>query len=314
MNRRRFTRIILLAVLFCAAAEAKNIYKFQDEKGIWHFTDQPPGEDQEVQTVFMERELEPRIRLRKEGPEASPVYILFNDFWGPAEVELRLSDAVNVLSEPQLPARFVIPGQSERSLVGMGAEDPRQGFSYRLHLASVPGPPKPLLVEDLSIYPPFAAGETYFINQGFNGTKTHQSSDSVHAIDIDMPVGTRIIAARDGVVMDVEQDFNRAGTDREEYADKANHVRILHEDGTMALYAHLDVTGVNVRPGARVRAGQVIARSGNTGFSTGPHLHFVIQQNVGMEIRSVPFRFIQPDGSATAPGEQRHLSGVLPGS
>jgi murein DD-endopeptidase MepM/ murein hydrolase activator NlpD len=314
MNRLRVTMVLLLAALSCAAAQARNIYKFQDENGIWHFTDRPPEEAHEVETVFMERELEPRIRLRKEGPEANPVYILFNDFWGPAEVELRLSDAVNVLSEPELPARFVVPGQSERSLVGIGALDRQQGFSFRLHLASVPGPPKPQLVEDQSVYPPFMAGETYFVSQGFNGMKTHQSPDSVHAIDIDMPIGTTVIAARGGVVMDVEEDFNRAGTDKQEFADKANHVRILHDDGTMALYAHLDLASVSVRPGARISAGQLIARSGNTGFSTGPHLHFVIQQNVGMEIRSVPFRFFQPDGSVAAPVEQQQLSGVLPGS
>jgi len=113
--------------------------------------------------------------------------------------------------------------------------------------------------------------------------------------------------------MDVEEDFNRAGTDRENFADKANQVRILHTDGTMALYAHLDLASVRVRPGARVQAGTAIARSGNTGFSTGPHLHFVIQQNVGMEIRSVPFRFHQAEGGVAAPVERQELAGVLPG-
>ena len=91
--------------------------------------------------------------------------------------------------------------------------------------------------------------------------------------------------------MDVEEDFNRGGTDWKKFADKANHVRILHDDGTMAVYAHLDLASVSVRPGARIRAGQKIARSGNTGFSTGPHLHFVIQQNTGMKLISVPFKF-----------------------
>lgn len=302
-----------MAVLFSGLAEARNIYKFQDENGIWHFTDRPPENKAEAEVVYMEREPEPRIQVRMEGSESSPVYILFNDFWGPAEVELSLPEAVNVLSEPELPKRFVIPGQSERTLVGLGALDPRQGFRYRLKMTSVPGAPQTQLVADQAVYPPFPAGEEYFISQGFNGSKTHQTPESQYAIDVVMPVGTTILAARDGVVMDVEEDFNRAGTDKEAFADKANHVRILHADGTMALYAHLDLASVSVRPGARVQAGKVIARSGNTGFSTGPHLHFVIQQNVGMEIRSVPFQFYQAEGAVAAPVEKQEVSGVLPG-
>jgi len=113
--------------------------------------------------------------------------------------------------------------------------------------------------------------------------------------------------------MDVEEDFNRAGNDLKEDGDKANHVRILHDDGTMALYAHLDLASVSVGRGARVAAGQAIARSGNTGFSTGPHLHFVIQQNVGMDIRSVPFRFRLAGGGSDVPHENQLLAGTLAG-
>ena len=318
MMKGDYTKIALLAllvqILTGGIAQAENIYKFQDENGLWHFTDRAPEDGQEFETVFMEREPEPRVRLRMAGSESSPVYLLFNDFWGPVEIELRLSDAVNVITEPSLPARFVVPGQTERSLVGLGALDPTRGFSYRLHMASVPGPPVEQLLENVTVYPPFAAGDHFLVSQGFNGNRTHASPDSINAIDIVMPVGTTILAARDGVVMDVEEDFNRAGTDKLEFVDKANHVRILHADGTMALYAHLDLASVRVGRGSRVRAGQAIALSGNTGFSTGPHLHFVIQQNIGMEIRSVPFRFYQATGGTAPPEEQQIISGILPGS
>ena len=62
------------------------------------------------------------------------------------------------------------------------------------------------------------------------------------------------------------------------------------------LYAHLDANGVFVRPGQRVRRGQRLGLSGNTGFSTGPHLHFVIQANRGMRLESLPFRMFGPGG------------------
>jgi hypothetical protein len=305
---------LAIFLLICATAEAKNIYKFQDEKGVWHFTDQVPEESQDFDTVYMEREPEPRVHMRMEGPDSSPVYILFNDFWGPVEVELSLVDQINVLAEPALPARFVVPGQTEKMLVGMGALDPGKGFQYRLQLESVPGKPMPDLVQGLVIDPPFPAGSSFYVSQGFNGTETHNTPDSTYAIDIVMPIGTTVVAARDGVIMDVEEDFNRSGSDLQEFADKANHVRILHDDGTMALYAHLDLASVEVQAGRRIRAGQPIARSGNTGFSTGPHLHFVIQQNVGMQMQSAPFRLNQPEGRIIVPDGPQLISGTLPGS
>ena len=50
------------------------------------------------------------------------------------------------------------------------------------------------------------------------------------------------------------------------------------------------VDGVQVRVGQQVQAGQRIGLSGNTGFSTGPHLHFAVQVNRGMNLVSIPFR------------------------
>jgi murein DD-endopeptidase MepM/ murein hydrolase activator NlpD len=125
-----------------------------------------------------------------------------------------------------------------------------------------------------------------------------------------MPVGTAIHAVRDGRVMDIEEDFNKGGTNFEKFADKANHVRVLHPDGTMALYAHLDLASVNVRLGQKIRAGQKIARSGNTGFSSGPHLHFAIQQNIGMQLVSVPFQFRGRDETLITPQSRQMLEGV----
>jgi len=302
--------LIAAFALLPAAVQAKNIYKYQDENGIWHFTDQAPDEKIEFETVYMEREPEPRIKMRREGRNETPVYLLYNDFWGPVEVELKFEEAVNVLSEPALPARFVIPAQTEKTLLGIGALDRNRGFSYRLGMSSVPGQPMNRPVEGIVVLPPFAANEEYPVSQGFDGDKTHKSPDSTYAVDIAMPVGTSIHAVRSGIVMDVEEDFNRGGTNFDKFADKANHVRILHDDGTMALYAHLDLASVSVRPGAKIRAGQRIASSGNTGFSSGPHLHFAIQQNTGMQLISIPFQFRTPEGPATKPEEQQVLKGT----
>jgi murein DD-endopeptidase MepM/ murein hydrolase activator NlpD len=308
-----FAGLLLAAAAFPGPVLADNIYKYQDKDGIWHFTDKAPDEGQEFETVFMQKEAETRVKLRREGTDANPVYLLFNDLWGPVEVEFRLANAVNVITEPDLPARFVVPGQKEQALVGMGSLDPGQGFSYQIQLSSVPGFPIRQRVQGSVLIPPFAAGEAYPISQGFQGMRTHNSPDSEFAVDIVMPVGTTILAAKAGVVMDIEENFNKGGTDLKKFADKANHVRILHDDGTMTVYAHLDLASVNVRRGARVTAGQRIARSGNTGFSSGPHLHFALQQNIGMQLVSLPFRFATGDGGSVPPQENQLLEGTQAG-
>ena len=56
-------------------------------------------------------------------------------------------------------------------------------------------------------------------------------------------------------------------------------VQILHEDGTIAVYAHLHWDSIRVRIGDHVSRGQYIANSGSTGFSSGPHLHFAVIRN-----------------------------------
>ena len=82
--------------------------------------------------------------------------------------------------------------------------------------------------------------------------------------------------------------------DMDRFGDRANSVRVLHPDGSMGVYAHLEWESTIVSPGQRVRVGQQLGRSGNTGFSSGPHLHFVVQVNHGMQLVSVPIEFARP--------------------
>jgi murein DD-endopeptidase MepM/ murein hydrolase activator NlpD len=67
---------------------------------------------------------------------------------------------------------------------------------------------------------------------------------------------------------------------------------IQHSDGTIGNYAHLLKHGVRVSVGQKIAAGAVIGLSGNTGFSSGPHLHFsVFKTKDGRERESIPIRF-----------------------
>jgi murein DD-endopeptidase MepM/ murein hydrolase activator NlpD len=92
-----------------------------------------------------------------------------------------------------------------------------------------------------------------------------------------MPRGTPVVAARGGVVIDATLTHEEGGFDMR-YLDKANTVAIAHDDGTVAEYAHLSPGAGLITVGQRVQAGDLIGHSGNTGYSSGPHLHFIVSK------------------------------------
>ena len=124
---------------------------------------------------------------------------------------------------------------------------------------------------------PFAKGGRYECIQGFNGKFSHRSIASKYALDFKMPVGSPIHAARDGIVIYTKEDSDEGGRDRDKYINKTNKIMILQSDGTIANYVHLKHKGVEVEIGDEVVTGQLIGYSGNTGFTTTPHLHFVVR-------------------------------------
>ncbi|MBC9957834.1 peptidoglycan DD-metalloendopeptidase family protein [Yimella sp. cx-51] len=111
---------------------------------------------------------------------------------------------------------------------------------------------------------PWAAGTSHRITQGPGGGFSHYKVYTRHAVDVSMPTGTPIVASRAGVVVDAGWAVGGGG----------KVVRIKDASGLCQAYMHLD--SFNVVPGQAVAQGQQVARSGNTGNSTGPHLHFVM--------------------------------------
>lgn len=142
---------------------------------------------------------------------------------------------------------------------------------------------------------PFCDLEYYVILQGRNGSFSHNGRHA-YALDFSMPEGTPICAARAGRVVAVKEDSNEGGNTIE-YADLGNKVVIEHADGTRATYLHLEKNGAQVSTGECVSRGQQIALSGNTGWSTRPHLHFVVQaMEPGEGWWSVPVVFATETG------------------
>ncbi len=145
---------------------------------------------------------------------------------------------------------------------------------------------------------PYQDGEQYPIGQAYGGKFSHYMKGKTHAIDFTMDEGTPICAAREGVVIFVKDDSNKNGKTIK-FQNYGNYITIYHEDGSMANYFHIKKSGSKVKIGDKVNAGEIIALSGNTGWSSGPHLHFqVFSFNEDMEMKSIPTKFRQADGKA----------------
>ncbi len=232
-----------------------------------------------------------QLRLEREG--ARYVAWADNRLQGPVEVELRYRQADNVTATPRLPARAVVPAGGSVVVARFYPGDARQGNELALAMDALPGDPRARAGE--AIYRlPFAQAQVR-VDQAFGGGHSHRDEQNHYAVDFALAEGTPVLAARRGTIMQVEQDSHDGP------GQPANLVRVLHEDGSMAVYAHLKQASAWVSPGQVIDAGQVLALSGNTGQSTAPHLHFAVQLNRGMRLVSIPFRMQGPAGELRFP-------------
>jgi len=140
------------------------------------------------------------------------------------------------------------------------------------------------------------------LTQGNHGQYSH-FDEQAFAFDFRMDEGTPIVAARAGHVVWVVAHHRVGGTDPA-LSDDANFVTVLHDDGTLANYTHLRFDGAIVAPGDRVELGDQIGFSGNTGYSSEPHLHFhVWRLRSDLSYESLPIRFADREGRSVIPME-----------
>lgn len=150
------------------------------------------------------------------------------------------------------------------------------------------------LVDDSSyVYSlPYEPGTSHRIVQGYFGPFSHQERA---ALDFKMKRGTKILAAREGVVVRVKEDGRKGGWNRK-YRSEGNNIVIRHADGSRAGYWHLQHNGALVEMGDTVRRGQVIGLSGKTGYAAMPHLHFLVWRTDGRQWSQVATRFQTREG------------------
>ncbi|WP_277961456.1 M23 family metallopeptidase [Pseudomonas sp. RIT-To-2] len=273
-------------------ASATTIYKYTDAYGVTSYTDRPThGAKVLVFADRMNERLDQQVHLDVNRQAGITTFSARNELYAPVEVELRLANLGNVRPGAPSLVRRVLPARSTLTLATLVAQRPGQNLRFSQKFRYSLGNPStaPLMGYQ---YPLPWVGGPFRLTQGPNGTFSHFGPRSRFAMDIAMPVGTPIIAARGGTVVKVENEQGSGGA-----SPSGNFVRILHDDGTMGVYLHLMQGSVSVREGQHVAVGTPLARSGNTGNSTGPHLHFVVQRNAGLGLESIPFQFNQPVGS-----------------
>ncbi|MBL0145984.1 MAG: M23 family metallopeptidase [Chitinophagaceae bacterium] len=127
---------------------------------------------------------------------------------------------------------------------------------------------------------PFAKGSKFLLIQAYNSKMSHRNELS---LDFKMRKGSKICAARGGIVIATKEDSDVGGL-KDEFLSQGNHIIIKHNDGSTAMYWHLQKDGVLVNGGDTVLQGQHIGYSGNTGYTAFPHLHFQVQNEEGNDI------------------------------
>ncbi|MGY4524942.1 M23 family metallopeptidase [Pseudomonas sp. TE21394] len=281
-------------LLFCAmlmasvSSQGMTIYTITDDGRVTSYTDRPgPGARPLVQREPMVEMHEGQVQLNAITFDGGVSFSARNQLHVPVEVELRLDNLVNAQggNAPRIVRRVLPPHTTQMLSVLRGR--PGMLLNYRSTLLQAMGEPGKRPKSFRYAFP--WVGGPFRVTQGPNGRVSHFGPKGRYAMDIAMPEGTPIIAAREGVVVKTENRQNGRGPN-----PSGNFVRILHPDGTMGVYLHLMRGSVIVAEGQRVRQGQMLAKSGNTGNSTGPHLHFVVQRNVGLALESIPYQFDRP--------------------
>jgi murein DD-endopeptidase MepM/ murein hydrolase activator NlpD len=311
---------IPLALATCGGVlPAQSLYKYRDASGAWVYTDRQPPAGTTAQTMAVDLEAKaPRITVEQSVDDRQLRLLAINDCACEAEYAVQIDSPGNV-SLPALSALPALPALPDHADAGMSAgtyhvelrphsrlallSAPYAGssvvgfhFSWRVVLGAPGATHRPREAYRV----PFALGASCKVSQAYPLRITHVTTDTEYAVDLAVPDGTPIYAAREGTVINVRHDAFRGAPDPA-MLDQANVVEILHDDGTIAMYAHLHWESIRVQPGQSVRRGQYIADSGNTGLTTGPHLHFAVIRNAGMRAESIAVQFTGAGGVAITP-------------
>jgi murein DD-endopeptidase MepM/ murein hydrolase activator NlpD len=216
--------------------------------------------------------------------------------WMTISIEMTFS---NAKASVPMPILFALAPRERRDIAEIRPINVAASSNWRYTTNYVPGNFKyQAEPDDHTLYRlPYATNARHEVLQGYRGKFSHFSPDE-YAVDFGMPVGTNVCAALAGEVVAIKADSDVGGPSRG-FQEKANYILIAHADGTVGNYAHLKHDGVLVKVGQQVKAGDVIGLSGNTGWSSEPHLHFDVKVPVdSRRSKTVPVKFATGAGRA----------------
>lgn len=238
----------------------------------------------------------------EETPNGYSIFVNNNDFC-PVSVELKFN-LTNLVSTQGNKKVFIVPAETQNhKLTDLEVIKENKGYNFTFKSRTNLGNHlQNKYDKDFEYYLPFGENKSFSVFQGYNGSVTHQNEN---ALDFDMPVGTEIYAARGGIIVEIIQNNNRhcAKKECEKYN---NHLIIYHDDGSFAGYSHIKKNGAIVKEGDRVETGQLIAYSGNVGYSSGPHLHFVVFLQKLRKSKSLKTLFLVGDGEKAEMLKEKH--------
>ncbi len=235
-------------------------------------------------------------KVRVERGKNEDIYFYADNFYPiPCFVIIDLIKLVNIREKPDTPFKILLPPNKKNVSLFILKVEPRKQYSYSYKYRSMLGDPSSVCHDDSYPYLlPYKPGTKHLLSQGYNGKYSHRG---MYALDFTMDIGTPVTAARGGIVVLIKDNSDRRGDDPS-YMNDANYILIYHNDGSFGNYMHFMKEGIAVKPGDRVEPGELLGYSGNTGFSSSPHLHFDVSIPLyNGSRRTIPVKFLSDDGS-----------------